>query len=46
MSAPSHGIVEVSSTLILVLTAHLLQLGADLNLPDSLKKRRKFKVIE
>ena len=32
----SHGIIEESPSLILVLTPHLLQLSADLNLPDTL----------
>ena len=32
----SHGIVKESPTLILVLTSHLLQLGANVDLPDAL----------
>ena len=32
----SHGIVEEGPTLVLVLTPHLLQLGADSDLPDAL----------
>ena len=32
----SHGIVKEGPTLILVLTPHLMQLGADSNLPDAL----------
>ena len=32
----SHGIVKESPTLVLVLTPHLLQLGANVDLPDAL----------
>ena len=36
----SHGIVKESPTLILVPTPHLLQLGADSDLPDALVKEK------
>ena len=38
----SHGVVEKSPTLILVPTPHLLQLGANADLPDTLYKEEKY----
>ena len=36
-----HGVVHEGPALILTLTSHLLQLGANMDLPDSLKKKKK-----
>ena len=38
----SHGKMEEGPSFILVLTPHLLQLSADLDLPDSLQRKRKY----
>ena len=38
----SHGIMEEGPSFILALTSHLLQLSADLDLPDSLKKKKRL----
>ena len=38
----SHSTMKESPSLILVLTPHLLQLSANLDLPDTLKNKKKF----
>ena len=38
----SHSIVEEGPTLVLALTSHLLQLGANVDLLDSLQRKRKY----
>ena len=38
----SHGVVHEGPALILTPTSHLLQLGANTDLPDSLKRKRKM----